>query len=54
MKKFFSGGLFLPNELQDALGNLTPAEYREKLLKAKSSTLELSSCQLFFGQTLSQ
>lgn len=27
----------------DALGHLTPAEYREKLLKAKSSTLELSS-----------
>lgn len=27
----------------DALGDLTPAEYREKLLKAKSSTLELSS-----------
>jgi putative transposase len=27
----------------DALGKLTPAEYREKLLEAKSSTLELSS-----------
>src|SRR5574341_826661 len=27
----------------DALGNLTPAEYREKLLQARTSTLELSS-----------
>jgi len=27
----------------DALDNLTPAEYRERLLKARNSTLELSS-----------
>jgi putative transposase len=27
----------------DALGNLTPTEYRERLLRARNSTLELSS-----------
>lgn len=29
--------------LHDALGDLTPAQYREEPLKAKSSSFELSS-----------